>query len=105
MKDNSHKEDYPFPGLSQEEMERMLQEIKFQVDDFLRQTMSKLLSIQDNSPYRVLGLDPSAPDEVVKLVYLHLAKRLHPDMPGGNAQVMTRINGAYDEIAKKRGWK
>ena len=56
------------------------------------------------SPYRLLGLDPSAPDEVVKLVYRHLARRLHPDA-GGSTEAMARLNGAYEEIARQRGWK
>ena len=56
------------------------------------------------SPYRILGLDPTAPDELVKLVYRHLARRLHPDA-GGSTEAMARLNGAYEEIAKQRRWK
>lgn len=95
----------PFQPLSQEQMEKMIQEIKFQVDDLLRQTMAQLLPSHNSTPYSFLGLDPSAPDEVVKLVYRHLAKRLHPDMPGGDAEAMARINQAYEDIARQRKWK
>jgi DnaJ-domain-containing protein 1 len=56
-----------------------------------------------DSPYRVLGLDPSAPDDVVKLVYRHLARRHHPDR-GGDAQVMAEINRAYEAICRERKW-
>ena len=56
------------------------------------------------SPYQVLGLDPSAPDEVVRLVYRHLANRCHPDK-GGSQEAMVRLNRAYEEIGKMRGWK
>lgn len=57
-----------------------------------------------DSPFRVLGLDPSAPDEVVRLVYRHLAHRLHPDR-GGSTEAMAKLNQAYERIARERGWK
>jgi DnaJ-class molecular chaperone len=56
------------------------------------------------SPYQVLGLHPSAPDDVVKVVYRHLARKVHPDA-GGSAEAMARLNRAYEEIARERGWK
>jgi len=56
------------------------------------------------SPYRVLGLHPSAPDDLVKLAYRFWARRLHPDR-GGSAEAMVRLNRAYEEITKERGWK
>jgi DnaJ-class molecular chaperone len=56
------------------------------------------------SPYQVLGLAPSAADEVVKYAYKHLAKKAHPDA-GGSAEAMARLNKAYEEIARERGWK
>lgn len=95
---------YPFQPLSQEEMEKVIREIKFQVDDLLRQSLAQLLPTSSSapSPYSVLGLDPSAPDEVVELVYRHLAKRFHPDIPGGNAEAMARINRAYEEIMREK---
>lgn len=55
-------------------------------------------------PYRVLGLDPSAPDEVVRLVYRHLAQRCHPDH-GGSQEAMALLNRAYEQISNERGWK
>lgn len=58
----------------------------------------------ENGPYRVLGLDPSAPDELVKVAYRLLAQRCHPDR-GGSTQAMARLNQAYDQIARERGWK
>lgn len=56
------------------------------------------------SPYQMLGLHPSAADEVVKYAYKHLANRLHPDR-GGSAEAMARLNQAYEEIARERRWK
>lgn len=85
----------------------ILQQVWPEIDqeEFLK-VFSRLQACQlDNSPYHILGLDPSAPDEVVKMVYRHMAKRLHPDMPGGNAEAMTRLNQAYEDIARQRNWK
>jgi DnaJ-class molecular chaperone len=59
---------------------------------------------QVSSPYRVLGLDTSATDELVKLAYKLLSQKLHPDH-GGSAGAMARLNKAYEDIAKHRGWK
>ena len=56
------------------------------------------------SPYRALGLDPSAPDDLVRLAYKWLAQRCHPDH-GGDAQAMAKLNQAYQQIVKERGWK
>lgn len=56
------------------------------------------------NPYRALGLDPSATDELVKLAYKFLSHKLHPDH-GGSAQAMARLNMAYREISRIRGWK
>ncbi|MFW6125493.1 MAG: J domain-containing protein [Chloroflexota bacterium] len=57
-----------------------------------------------SGPYQVLHLSPSAPDDVVKIVYRHLSKKHHPDA-GGSSEAMARLNGAYEEIARERGWK
>ena len=56
------------------------------------------------NPYQALGLDPSAPDDLVKLAYKLLSHKLHPDH-GGSAEAMARLNRAYQEIAQMRGWK
>lgn len=58
----------------------------------------------ENSPYRVLGIHPSAPDDLVKLAYKWLAQRCHPDR-GGSNEAMARLNQAYDQIARERKWR
>lgn len=55
------------------------------------------------SPYRVLGLDPSAEDDLVKLVYRYHSRRNHPDR-GGSPERMAEINRAYEAIRRERGW-
>ncbi len=52
-------------------------------------------------PYIVLGLMPSAPDEVVDAAYRAMAKKYHSDK-GGSDQEMARINKAYEQIKEQR---
>jgi hypothetical protein len=52
-----------------------------------------------SDPYVTLHLLPSAPPEVVKAAYKALATLHHPDKPGGETEVMQRINAAYRTLA------
>ncbi len=52
-------------------------------------------------PYQVLHLLPSAPDEVVTVVYRTLARLTHPDV-GGDHDAMLALNQAYDAIGGRR---
>jgi len=52
-------------------------------------------------PYQVLHLLPSAPDEVVTVVYRTLARLTHPDV-GGDHDAMLALNEAYDAIGGRR---
>lgn len=59
-----------------------------------------------NSPYKVLGVDPDAEEQVVKAAYKAKAKLFHPDYGGASSsKKMAEINQAYDRILKERGWK
>ena len=54
-----------------------------------------------DDPYKVLGLEPGASDEEVKLAYRRLAKKYHPDLNPGDpvaAKKMQQINAAYEQI-------
>ncbi|MDP9315381.1 MAG: J domain-containing protein, partial [Chloroflexota bacterium] len=55
------------------------------------------------SPYNVLGVQPDAPMEVVEAVYRAKAKTVHPDVPGGSAEVMQQLNEAIAAIRRERG--
>lgn len=50
--------------------------------------------------HAILGIDPGASDDEVARAYRELAKRFHPDVnPGsGSAELMARINAAYDAL-------
>jgi DnaJ-class molecular chaperone len=58
-------------------------------------------------PYRVLGLDKSAPDEDVKRRYRELVWKLHPDTAGvkGTEFLVQVVNTAYEQISRERGWR
>jgi hypothetical protein len=53
--------------------------------------------IEDNDPYRCLGLSPGTPFAEVRARYRALAARHHPDL-GGDAERMRRIIEAYETI-------
>ena len=37
----------------------------------------------------------------LKAEYKRLAKKYHPDMPGGSDEIMAQVNAQYDELAQK----
>jgi len=51
-------------------------------------------------PYSVLHLRETAPPELIKAAYRTLAQLYHPDR-GGDAQVMTELNLAYELLTKR----
>src|SRR5215468_10802198 len=60
------------------------------------------------TPYEVLGVQPSASADDIKMAYRKLAKKLHPDLNPGNKRVeqqFKEVAGAYDLLsdAEKRG--
>ena len=53
--------------------------------------------------FAVLHLLPSAPQEVAQAAYRALAVLTHPDK-GGSDEAMKKVNAAWGEVKKKRGW-
>ncbi len=49
--------------------------------------------------YETLGLDPSASAEDIKGAYRQLAKRYHPDVPGGDPVRFARFSEAYEVLS------
>jgi len=79
------------------------------------ETLKRLQSVKQASdetkgfvfdPYRVLGLQPTAADEVVKSAYRALVKKYHPDVnPDPVARIVFEaIDEAYKAIGKLREW-
>lgn len=60
-----------------------------------------LEDIPEDSPYRVLGVNPDAPDFLVKAAFRSHARRTHPDV-GGNPEEFKKINEAYERICLER---
>jgi len=57
----------------------------------------------DQDPWRILGVNPEDPPELVKAVYRAKSKVLHPDAKGtGNADAFKRMRDAYEEIQRQR---
>ena len=56
-----------------------------------------LTAIEDQDPYRVLGVSPLASSGEIKDRYRELAFRTHPDR-GGNPERMRELNLAYERI-------
>ena len=58
-------------------------------------------------PYRVLGLDRSSAEELVRRRYRELLRKIHPDTAGveGTEFLTQIINEAYRQILRERGWR
>jgi hypothetical protein len=52
---------------------------------------------------RLLGVDSDADADAVRAARRHLAKRIHPDVSGGNAEAMRRLNEAADVVLQDLG--
>lgn len=48
--------------------------------------------------YELLQLSPNADGETIHRVFRHLAKRLHPDAPGGDAERFNRLVEAHQTL-------
>ncbi len=53
-----------------------------------------------NNHYAVLGVLPTASVDEIKASFRQLAKRFHPDIPGGNARFFARVQEAYDVLCE-----
>ena len=62
--------------------------------------LQQLLFAEDSDSYRVLGVNPDAPDEQIKLHYRWLARWLHPDRnPDAWESVFAdRVNLAWQDL-------
>lgn len=55
-----------------------------------------------DSPYRVLGINPSAPDFLVRAAYRAMQKKYHPDGESPNEELSKQVNNAYERICLER---
>ena len=57
----------------------------------------------DETPYEVLGVQPDAPRWLVEAAVKAASRKYHPDR-GGDEAMMRKINGAWEQIKRERGW-
>ena len=55
-------------------------------------------NIQNENPYKILGLNENASTDIIKDAYKHLVKKNHPDK-GGNKDDFCKIQSAYSLIS------
>lgn len=60
-----------------------------------------LNALDDQDPYRMLGVSPFDTEERVRERYLELAREHHPDR-GGSADKMRALNEAYEKVQSHR---
>jgi hypothetical protein len=60
-----------------------------------------LTALDDQDPYRLLGVSPLDPEDVVRSRYRELALQRHPDR-GGSEDAMRELNAAYERIVSHR---
>jgi len=60
-----------------------------------------LSSLDDQDPYRTLGVSPMDPEAQIKSRYRELAMQSHPDR-GGSPEKMRILNLAYERILQHR---
>lgn len=123
LREAQAKLDEAIKAATAQAQEKLEEAIKAQADQMIRKMMTDMLGGKvdmaqmasilqglmgrlqaQDSPYRVLGLDPSAEDDVVRLAYRALSRKHHPDK-GGSQEKMTEINRAYEAIGRERGWR
>lgn len=60
-----------------------------------------LSALEEQDPYRVLGVSPLDSADAVRTRYRELAMERHPDR-GGSAEKMRELNDAYERILRHR---
>ena len=60
------------------------------------------VEMPEDSPYRVLGINPDAPDFLLRASYRVMMKKFHPDGETPNEELAKKINDAYDRICLER---
>lgn len=59
--------------------------------------------LHTNPPWSIFYLTPDAPEWMARAAYRAASQAHHPDR-GGNVEDMKKVNAAWDEIKKLKGW-
>lgn len=65
-------------------------------------TMPDEVKLPDDSPYRVMGINPDAPNFLVRAAYKANMKKYHPDGGAPNDEMAKKVNQAYEQICRER---
>ena len=60
------------------------------------------VEVPPDSPYRVLGISPDAPDFLLRAAYRAMQKKYHPDGESPNEELSKQVNNAYERICMER---
>ncbi len=80
------------PKRDEETEDRGFEDVKARLERWL-------MGLEEQDPYRILGLSPLASPKDVRERYRELAFRVHPDR-GGSADRMRELNLAYERIVR-----
>lgn len=72
------------------------------IDKMAEQKVTDPEEIVRLMPYRILGINPDAPDFLVKAAYKAQIKECHPDTTKADEEKARRINNAYEQICRDR---
>jgi len=61
-----------------------------------------IAELPSDNPYRILGINPDAPDFLVKAAYRAMQKKHHPDGETPNEVISKLVNDAYERICLER---
>jgi hypothetical protein len=85
----------PGGGVREVTEEKSFAEVKDRLERWLS-------ALEEQDPYRVLGVSPMASEREVREKYRELAFRVHPDR-GGSPERMRELNRAYERILHHQG--
>lgn len=74
---------------------------EFKYSDFPKQEPPPPKLTPREQALRTLGLSLNATMKEIKRAYRTMARRYHPDLPGGNVERMKAINQAYSFLSRK----
>jgi DnaJ domain len=73
----------------------------FSLENVRSRLESWLSALEDQNPYRVLGVSPSDSTEQIRERYRELARAAHPDHGGSQARMQV-LNAAYERVLEHR---
>lgn len=83
-----------WPAREEDSQQEQFQQVKDKLERWLA-------AVEEQDPYRALGVSPLDTTEAIRARYRQLALEQHPDR-GGSAERMQELNAAYERILRHR---